>query len=207
MAKATIQGRWKRRFNLHHPLHGRANAYTTNGGVPEETVLYQLVQEHAETFFAQVEAETGVGVPDIVKEEFDALLECGILANGFLRARCEECAHEKLEAFSCKKTRFLPLLWCTAHGGDRRPSGGSRYPPHAGAPMGVIVSDSTAIFTGRPSPPALAGLAGRQPRHLIVSDQTGGIGTCAGRHRRRHLDSAFWRETITRNSLIVLLPI
>ena len=26
---------------------------------PEETVLYQLVQEHVETFFAQVEAETG----------------------------------------------------------------------------------------------------------------------------------------------------
>lgn len=75
---------------------------------PEETVLYQLVQEHAETFFAQVEAETGVGLPEFVKAEFEALLECGILANGFLRVRCEECAHEKLVAFSCKKRGFCP---------------------------------------------------------------------------------------------------
>ena len=75
---------------------------------PEETVLYQLVQEHAETFFAQVEAETGVGLPEFVKAEFEAFLECGILANGFLRVRCEACAHEKLVAFSCKKTRFCP---------------------------------------------------------------------------------------------------
>ncbi len=75
---------------------------------PEETTLYQLVQEHVETFFAQVEAETGSGLPDFVKEEFDAFLECGILANGFLRVRCEECAHEELVACSCKKRGFCP---------------------------------------------------------------------------------------------------
>ena len=34
---------------------------------PEETVLYPLVAKHVETFFAQVEAETGVGLPDFVK--------------------------------------------------------------------------------------------------------------------------------------------
>ena len=28
--------------------------------------------------------------------EFEAFLDCGILANGFLRLRCQECAHEKL---------------------------------------------------------------------------------------------------------------
>jgi hypothetical protein len=55
---------------------------------PAETTLYQLVQEHLETFLAQVEAETGAGLPDFVKEEFDAFLECGILAHGFLRLRC-----------------------------------------------------------------------------------------------------------------------
>ena len=48
---------------------------------PEETVLYQLVQEHVETFFAQVEAETGAGLPVFVKEEFEAFLACGILAS------------------------------------------------------------------------------------------------------------------------------
>ena len=66
---------------------------------PEETVLYQLVAEHAETFFAQVEAETGAGLPDFVKAEFEALLECGILNHGFLRVRCDQCHHEKLVAF------------------------------------------------------------------------------------------------------------
>ncbi len=60
---------------------------------PEETTLYQLVQENVETFFAQVEAETGAGLPDFVKGEFDAFLECGILAHGFLRLRCADCAH------------------------------------------------------------------------------------------------------------------
>lgn len=57
---------------------------------PEETILYQLVQEHIETFFAQVEAETGLSLPDFVKDEFDAFLECGILAYGFLRLRCAD---------------------------------------------------------------------------------------------------------------------
>ncbi len=81
---------------------------------PEETTLYQLVQEHLETFLAQVELETGAGLPEFVKEEFDAFLECGILAHGFLRLRCAECAHEKLVAFSCKRRGFCPS------GGARR---------------------------------------------------------------------------------------
>ena len=79
---------------------------------PEETTLYQLVQEHAETFFAQVECETGAGLPDFVKDEFDAFLECGVLAHGFVRLRCADCGHEKLVAFSCKRRGFCPA--CSA---------------------------------------------------------------------------------------------
>ena len=75
---------------------------------PEETALYQLVQEHAESFFAHVEAETGASLLEFVKEEFDAFLECGILAHGFLRLRCGHCGHEKLVAFSCKRRGFCP---------------------------------------------------------------------------------------------------
>ena len=75
---------------------------------PEETTLYRLVQEHAESFFAHVEAETGASLPEFVKEEFDAFLECGILAHGFLRLRCGDCGHEKLVAFSCKRRGFCP---------------------------------------------------------------------------------------------------
>ncbi len=46
-------------------------------------------------------------MPEFVKDEFEAFLECGILAHGFLRVRCIGCAHEKLEAFSCPP-RGLP---------------------------------------------------------------------------------------------------
>ena len=46
---------------------------------PEETTLYQVVQDHVETFLAQVEQETGTGLPQFVKDEFDAFLQCGML--------------------------------------------------------------------------------------------------------------------------------
>ena len=61
---------------------------------PEETILHCLVREHFATFLAQVEARTGTGLPEFVKDEFEAFLECGILAHGFLRVRCADCAHE-----------------------------------------------------------------------------------------------------------------
>ena len=73
---------------------------------PDETTLYRLVQEHAATFFAQAEAATEAHLPRFVKDEFDAFLECGILAHGFLRLRCGDCGHDKLVAFSCKRRGF-----------------------------------------------------------------------------------------------------
>jgi len=75
---------------------------------PEETILHCLVRGHLETFLAQVGAKTGTGRTECVKDEFDAFLECGILAHGFLRVRCADCAHEKLVAFSCKRREFCP---------------------------------------------------------------------------------------------------
>ena len=70
---------------------------------PEQTPLYRLVQQHFETFAAEV-----VGLPQFVKDEFEAYLECGILAHGFVRVRCAQCAHEKLVAFSCKRRGICP---------------------------------------------------------------------------------------------------
>jgi hypothetical protein len=61
----------------------------------EQTTLYRLVQQHAATFIAETEAATGVDLPQFVKDEFDAFLECGILAHGFVRLRCGECGHDK----------------------------------------------------------------------------------------------------------------
>ena len=87
-----------------------------------------LVQEHIESFLAQVETEGGAALPEFVKTEFDAFLECGILAHGFLRLRCAECADEKLVRVFLQKARLLPLLRRPAHGGNRRPPGRSRDP-------------------------------------------------------------------------------
>jgi len=75
---------------------------------PEETTLYRVVQEHLETFLAEVEAGGVASLPQFVKNEFDAFLECGILAHGLLRVRCAECGHEKLVAFSCKRRGICP---------------------------------------------------------------------------------------------------
>ena len=75
---------------------------------PEQTTLYRLVQQHAQTFFAQAEEATGASLPQFIKDEFDAFLECGILAHGFLRLRCADCGHDKLVAFSCKRRGFCP---------------------------------------------------------------------------------------------------
>jgi Transposase zinc-binding domain/Putative transposase len=75
---------------------------------PERTTLYRLVQENVASFFAQVELASGAELPQFVKDEFDAFLECGILAHGFLRLRCGACGHDKLVAFSCKRRGFCP---------------------------------------------------------------------------------------------------
>ena len=136
---------------------------------PEETALYQLVQEHAESFSAHIEAETGANLPQFVKEEFDAFLDCGILAHGFLRLRCGDCGHEKLVAFSCKRRGFLPLVRGAAHGRDCRPLGRSCHPARAGAPMGVVVSDPTAHLVRRSPATAHPGVAGDPPRHYRLS--------------------------------------
>jgi ribosomal protein S27E len=43
-----------------------------------------------------------------VKDEFDAFLECGNMAHGFLRLRCCDCGHDKLVAFGCKRRGSCP---------------------------------------------------------------------------------------------------
>lgn len=66
------------------------------------------MQQHAASFIAHTEASTGSELPRFTRDEFDAFLECGILAHGFLRLRCGECGHDKLLAFSCKRRGFCP---------------------------------------------------------------------------------------------------
>ena len=54
-----------------------------------------MISEHLDTFLAQVEAHTGTALPQFVQDEFDAFLECGILAHGFFRLRCPNARTRK----------------------------------------------------------------------------------------------------------------
>ena len=73
---------------------------------PEQTTLYRLVQQQAATFFEQAESAVGADLPQFVGDEFDAFLECGILAHGCLR--CGDCGRDKLVTFSCKRRGSCP---------------------------------------------------------------------------------------------------
>ena len=74
---------------------------------PETTLLYQLVERHWPEFKAMLSVQ-GKQLPGYVTREFDDYLKCGRLEHGFLRVRCDNCHHEKLVAFSCKRRGFCP---------------------------------------------------------------------------------------------------
>jgi Transposase zinc-binding domain len=74
---------------------------------PENTLLFQLVEQHYPAF-REMRATAGRSLPDYIEEEFDAYLKSGRLEEGFLRVRCEHCHADKLVAFSCKKRGFCP---------------------------------------------------------------------------------------------------
>jgi len=77
---------------------------------PERTALYRLVQQHLETWLARRRESDidGVPIPRHVERELRTYLECGILACGFARARCDACGHDFLVAFSCKGRGVCP---------------------------------------------------------------------------------------------------
>jgi hypothetical protein len=64
---------------------------------------------HLTDFLATMDARTdGAGLPAFVVAEFRKFLHCGVLAHGFARVRCEDCAFERLVPFSCKGRGFCP---------------------------------------------------------------------------------------------------
>ncbi|MCX4240579.1 transposase, partial [Paraliomyxa miuraensis] len=75
---------------------------------PEQTVLYQTLQRHLETFIADVEDSGERTLPRFVKKELRDFLDCGILAKGFLRVRCARCRHDRVVAFACKRRGVCP---------------------------------------------------------------------------------------------------
>ena len=74
---------------------------------PEQTLLYQIVDEYYPAFAAHL-AEQGRELPSYVQREFEGFLKCGRLEHGFLRVRCASCHTEHLVAFSCKRRGFCP---------------------------------------------------------------------------------------------------
>ena len=77
---------------------------------PERTLLYRIIQAHFATWLAlrRDGFDDGDAVPGHVEREFRRYLDCGILAHGFARARCGQCGHDFLIAFSCKGRSVCP---------------------------------------------------------------------------------------------------
>ena len=85
--------------------HAKAPAYRRR--TPEEEPLYQVLAEHLESFLERTRSSDRQ-LPAYVEEELRAYLDCGILAHGFLRVRCEDCDQDRVVAFSCQRRSFYP---------------------------------------------------------------------------------------------------
>ena len=65
-------------------------AYRYQRHRPEQTLLYQIIEQYYPAFTAHL-AEQGTVLSAYVQREFDDFLKCGRLEHGFLRVRCETC--------------------------------------------------------------------------------------------------------------------
>jgi hypothetical protein len=110
------------------------------------------VQQHATSFIAHTEANTGAEVPRFIKDESDAFLECGILAYGSLRLRCGECGHDKLLAFNCKRRGF-----CASCGARRMSQTAAHLVDH-GIPHVPMRQRVTSMYDGSSESALLTGL-------------------------------------------------
>jgi len=77
----------------------------------QNTPFYLCVEDHFEVFEQvyddRFERQYGFFRP-YVRQVIYRYLDCGVLANGFARVRCDDCGHEYLLAFSCKRRHFCP---------------------------------------------------------------------------------------------------
>ena len=76
-------------------------------------VVHGLVRDYFVAFAERMQ-EDGRALPRYVVAEFEAFARCGVLACGFMRARCAGCGHDRLVAFSCKHRGV-----CSSCGGRR----------------------------------------------------------------------------------------
>jgi len=71
-------------------------------------VVYQVVQQHLESWLAEISELDGGALPAYIERDFRRFLDCGILARGFGRAHCASCGHDLPLAFSCKGRGTCP---------------------------------------------------------------------------------------------------
>lgn len=78
---------------------------------PQESDYYHCVEDYFETFVNvyddRFSRDYGFWRPYIEKV-ICRYLDCGDLRHGFARVRCNDCGHEYLLAFSCKRRHFCP---------------------------------------------------------------------------------------------------
>jgi Transposase zinc-binding domain len=74
---------------------------------PEHTVLHEVGREELEPFLTRAR-QRDHPVPGFVERELRAYLDCGILARGFVRVRCDGCGLDRVVGFACKGRAFCP---------------------------------------------------------------------------------------------------
>jgi|GEM_PF-2018157 len=112
---------------------GDAHAHVGGRDPERDEIVHGLVRDHFATFAALTYAG-GRTLPRYVVTEFESFLRDGVLAFGFMRARCPGCGHDRLVAFSCKH-RGESALGRPPTGAQRtspsRSNGGSARQPDA----------------------------------------------------------------------------
>ena len=73
----------------------------------DSTVLYQVIQEHWQTFVAEHSFDNR-SVPPYIAQHFERFMECGIPAYGAIRVACDHCGKDFLVPFSCKGRGLCP---------------------------------------------------------------------------------------------------
>lgn len=123
----------------------------------QDSPLVRVLRAHLDDFLEQVRGEAG-GLPAFVERQLRALIDCGDLCRGFLRAECDRCRAALIVPFSCKG-RVCPscagrrmseeaahlvesvLTQCTSRLGSVLSCfGGDRHP----------LRDQSTLFLGRP---------------------------------------------------------
>ena len=80
---------------------------------PKASAYYSCVEDHFEqletVWGERYQRRFGFWRPSVM-DVIQRYLDCGNLHFGFARVKCEDCGHEYLLAFSCKRRHYCPSL-------------------------------------------------------------------------------------------------